>query len=118
MIAIMGPPPLSFLERCGEKAGQYWDKDGQSIDCYIGESCNPLTLQLGTWKNLAPIPDTSLEQMDQRSEGEEKEKFLEFMRKMLQWDPKDREDSEGLYWDEWLLADLIESGEVGFVSED
>jgi hypothetical protein len=33
---------------------------------------------------------------------------------MLQWNPEDREDSEGVYWDEWLLADLIESGEVGW----
>lgn len=67
---------------------------------------------------MAPIPDTDLEQMDQRLKGEEKEKFLVFTRKMLQWDPEDREDSEGLYWDEWLLADLIESGEVGYVSPE
>lgn len=38
------------------------------------------------------------------------------MRKMLQWDPEDRQDSESIYWDEWLLADLIESGEI--VRED
>lgn len=62
---------------------------------------------------MAPIPDTSLERMEQRLEGEEKELFLVFMRKMLQWEPEDRQDSEGVYWDEWLLADLIESGEVG-----
>lgn len=41
---------------------------------------------------------------------------MAFMRKMLQWNPEDRHDSESLYWDEWLLADLIESGEV--VTED
>jgi hypothetical protein len=35
------------------------------------------------------------------------------MRKTLQWNLEDRHDSEGVYWDEWLLADLIESGEVG-----
>ena len=51
--------------------------------------------------------------MDQRLEGEEKQQFIAFMRKMLQWNPEHRQDSEGLYWDEWLLADLIESGEVG-----
>ncbi|KAH9822018.1 protein kinase [Teratosphaeria destructans] len=93
MIAIMGPPPLSFLQRCGPKAEQYWDKDG-------------------TWNNAAPVPDTNLEQMDQRLEGEEKARFLEFMRKMLRWDPEERHDCDALYWDEWLLADLIESGEV------
>lgn len=51
--------------------------------------------------------------MDQKLEGEEKQKFIAFMRKMLQWNPEDRQDNEGVYWDEWLLADLIESGEVG-----
>jgi hypothetical protein len=62
---------------------------------------------------LAPIPDTSLERIDQKLEGEEKQQFVAFMRKVLQWNPEDRQDSEGVYWDEWLLADLIESGEVG-----
>lgn len=50
--------------------------------------------------------------MAQKLEGEEKQLFMGFMRKLLQWDPQDRQDSDGLYWDEWLLADLIESGEV------
>ena len=31
MISIMGPPPLEFLRRCGEKADQYWEKDGKCI---------------------------------------------------------------------------------------
>ncbi|KAF2452533.1 kinase-like domain-containing protein [Lineolata rhizophorae] len=83
MISIMAPPPLDFLRQCGEKADQYWDKNG-------------------TWKNLAPIPDTSLERMDQRLEGEEKQRFIAFVGK-----------TEGVYWNEWLLADLIESGEIG-----
>jgi hypothetical protein len=29
MIAVMGPPPLDFLRQCGDKADQYWDKNGQ-----------------------------------------------------------------------------------------
>ncbi|KAF2720415.1 kinase-like protein [Polychaeton citri CBS 116435] len=93
MIAIMGPPSLDFLRQCGKKADQYWEKN-----------C--------TWKNLVPIPDTSLERMHMTLEGEEKQEFIAFMRKMLQWNPEDRQDSEGVYWDEWLLADLIESREV------
>ncbi|KAI6911462.1 kinase-like protein [Hortaea werneckii] len=93
MISLLGPPPLKFLQRCGEKADQYWDRNGN-------------------WKNLVPTPETSLEHMDQRLEGEEKAQFMSFMRKMLQWDPEDRQDSESIYWDEWLLADLIESGEI------
>jgi hypothetical protein len=71
----------------------------------------------GTWKNLAPIPHTSLELLEQRLEGEEKQLFLTFMREMLQWDPQDRQDSEQVYWDEWFLADLIASGEVFAMTE-
>ena len=48
-----------------------------------------------------------------RLEGEEKQQFITFMRKMLQWNPEHRQSSEDVYWDEWLLADLIASGEVG-----
>ena len=51
--------------------------------------------------------------MDQKLEGEEKQQFITFMRKMLQWNPEDRQDTEGIYWDEWFLADLIESREIG-----
>lgn len=38
------------------------------------------------------------------------------MRKMLQWKPEDRSDIQDIFMDEWLLADLIETGEV--VRED
>jgi len=34
------------------------------------------------------------------------------MRKMLKWKPEERGDCHDVFWDEWLLADLIESGEV------
>lgn len=29
MISLLGPPPLDFLRQCGEKADQYWEKNGQ-----------------------------------------------------------------------------------------
>lgn len=92
MTAIMGPPPLNFLQR-SEKSKKFWDERGN----WIGE---------------APIPDLSLKGAEKRLEGEEKELFLQFMRKMLQWKPEDRKDLEDVFMDEWLLADLIESGEV------
>lgn len=38
------------------------------------------------------------------------------MRKMLQWKPEDRSGWKDIFFDEWLLADLIESGEI--VRED
>lgn len=57
-----------------------------------------------------PIPDTSLEAAELRLEGREKRLFLHFLRKMLQWRPEDRSGLHDIFFDEWLLADLIESG--------
>jgi hypothetical protein len=54
----------------------------------------------------------SLEASEVRLQGTEKELFLIFIRKMLQWRPEDRGDIQDVFMDEWLLADLIESGEV------
>jgi hypothetical protein len=66
----------------------------------------------GAWKGSVPIPQMSLETSEVRLQGNEKELFLAFLRKMLQWRPEDRSDIQDVFMDEWLLADLIESGEV------
>ena len=44
--------------------------------------------------------------------GEEKALFLKFLNKMLQWKPEDRKSIREIIEDEWLLADLIEDGQV------
>lgn len=44
----------------------------------------------------------SLEAREERFEGEKKEKFLNFIRSMLQWDPKDRLTARELLDDPWL----------------
>lgn len=59
-----------------------------------------------------PIPEMSLEVAETRLGGQEKELFLNFFKKMLQWKPEDRSDIQDIFMDEWLLADLIEAGEV------
>jgi len=59
-----------------------------------------------------PIPDVGLESSERRLQGEDKKLFLIFMRKMLQWKPEDRADCKGVFFDEWLLADLIASGQI------
>lgn len=58
------------------------------------------------------MPDVSLDTVEHRLNGEEKQELLNFMRKMLQWGLKDRCDLHDIFMDEWLLADLIESGEL------
>jgi hypothetical protein len=66
----------------------------------------------GTWKGTIPIPQKTLESSEARLQGEEKELFLVFIRKMLQWKPEDRCAIEDLFTDEWFCADLIRSGKV------
>lgn len=60
----------------------------------------------GKWKGEARIPDVTLETAEQRLEGEEKDDFLVFMRKMLQWQPETRGSCRDIFYDEWLLADV------------
>lgn len=92
MTAVLGPPPQEFLEM-STRSEKFWDRNGH-------------------WKGSTPIPDLTLESAEQRLEGEEKAHFLAFMRKMIQWKPEDRSSIEDIFMDEWLLADLIESGEI------
>lgn len=109
MVAIMGPPPLDFLQR-SKKSKQFWDEKGISNTLLPGLQI--LTHHRGNWIGHVPIPAKSLESSDARLQGEEKELFLIFIRKMLRWRPEDRSDIQDLFTDEWFCADLIESGDV------
>ncbi|CAD0083647.1 unnamed protein product, partial [Aureobasidium vineae] len=82
MVAILGNPPPDFLAG-SKKSAEYWDQDGISLD-----SC------------------------EQRLSGVDRKKFLTFMRKMLHWKPEDRSGWQDIFFDEWMVADLIESGEI------
>ncbi|KAK5700538.1 hypothetical protein LTR97_005055 [Elasticomyces elasticus] len=114
MVALLGPPSLDFLER-SENSWKYWSRDGRfyesarsSVDFHM-RTWNGI----GTWKSHVPIPgDISLEAAEQRLEGEEKQLFLIWLRKMLLWRPEDRASSQDVFFDEWLCADLLASGEV------
>lgn len=98
MIALLGPPPLDFIQ-ASAKSASFWDDAGR-------------------WVSDVPIPDRSLGSLEWRSEGNEKKLFLSFIRKMLQWRPEDRGGILDIFWDEWLLADLIESGEIKLPLKD
>jgi phage pi2 protein 07 len=57
----------------------------------------------GQWKADVEIPeDRSLEKSEEYLEGKNKEMFLKFMRKMLQWRPEDRQTAKQLLEDPWL----------------
>jgi serine/threonine-protein kinase SRPK3 len=59
----------------------------------------------GQWRGEIPIPSaTSLEESEENFKGSDQRAFLEFMRKMLQWRPEDRQTAGQLLQDPWLNA--------------
>ncbi|KZF26273.1 kinase-like protein [Xylona heveae TC161] len=82
MMAMIGPPPLSFLRR-RDQSCRYWDHSGN-------------------WKGPVEVPDLTLEDSEEYLEGENMETFLRFMQKMLRWDPRDRQSARELLTDPWL----------------
>ena len=57
----------------------------------------------GQWRGAVLVPNpTSLEESEENLEGSNKEAFLRFMRKMLQWRPEERQTASQLLEDEWL----------------
>ena len=82
MHAILGPPPLDYLQRT-KSSWEYFKADG-------------------TWKATALVPNISLETMERRLSGDNKARFLNFIRKMLQWLPERRHTAKQLLEDPWL----------------
>lgn len=57
----------------------------------------------GKWRNEVPIPEsTTLEENECFLEGENKDKFIKFVKAMLQWRPEDRKTAKELLQDPWL----------------
>ncbi|KFY69139.1 hypothetical protein V496_00518 [Pseudogymnoascus sp. VKM F-4515 (FW-2607)] len=87
MVAYMGPPPIDFLHH-SEESWSYFDKQGNLLD----PPDMPASL--------------SLESSEENLEGRRKELFLQFMRKMLQWVPEDRQSAAELLHDPWLNDEM------------
>jgi hypothetical protein len=63
-----------------------------------------LTHFQGKWKGPVDIPAMSLEDSEENLEGKNKALFLQFMRKMLQWEPEKRKSARELLEDPWLMG--------------
>nr|POE71817.1 serine/threonine-protein kinase srpk [Quercus suber] len=110
MVSVLGPPPQDFLRR-SSRCEKYWDQNG--IMTAKARPILALTNDItGNWIGNVAIPDRSLHKMEKRLASEVKTDFLEFMRKMLKWKPEDRSDCNDIFFSEWLVADLIESGQI------
>ncbi|KKK13213.1 hypothetical protein ARAM_000564 [Aspergillus rambellii] len=88
LVALLGPPPPEFREQ-RHLSSVFWDESG-------------------TWKEVAPIPDITIETLAEKVKGEDKEGFLRWLRMALQWNPKDRPTALELLYDEWLMKGLGE----------
>lgn len=85
MVALLGPPPKEFVDRSEtDRPWQWFDRES------------------GSWKGAAEIPSTSLEEVEEKLEGDDKAQFLRFVRKMLKWKPEERESARELLKDSWL----------------
>ncbi|EGP91784.1 unnamed protein product [Zymoseptoria tritici ST99CH_3D7] len=88
IIALLGPPPAILLARANLRS-KFFSEQGEFV------ASGPLP---------APRP---LEQRETSIQGggdvEDRECFLRFMRKMLQWEPEKRSTARRLADDEWIL---------------
>jgi len=80
--AILGPPPMEYLQRSKTSREHFTDGD--------------------SWKAAVPIPDVSFETMERRLHGDNKSQLLDFIRRMLQWRPEERHTAKQLLDDPWL----------------
>jgi serine/threonine protein kinase len=83
MVRILGPPPLDFLRR-SPKSQKYWD-------------------DAGDWKGVVPLPPpATLESLVTSLQGRSKDDFLDFIRGMLQWEPRKRTSTGHAWSHPWI----------------
>ncbi|RDH27928.1 kinase-like domain-containing protein [Aspergillus welwitschiae] len=84
MIALMGPPPKKMVQN-SDYAPKFFDGEGN-------------------WKGAVEIPSISLEQLEGNLEGKSQQLFLQFLRKILKWNAKERQSARELLSDSWLQS--------------
>ncbi|KAJ5609440.1 hypothetical protein N7528_010007, partial [Penicillium herquei] len=89
MIRLLGPPPPSLLARGDPSLTRKFFSEE-------GSFCAGIPVQ----------EHTPLEERETTLEGQEKEKFLCLVRKMLQWEPGKRSSAKELEEDEWVQTEL------------
>ncbi|KAL3472249.1 kinase-like domain-containing protein [Aspergillus californicus] len=89
MINLLGPPPASLLARGADSEKFFFLDSGEFREKSL----------------LKPL--TPLEARETTLEGEEdRESFLRFMRRMLQWEPEKRSTAKELAEDEWIQTSM------------
>ncbi|KJX97122.1 protein kinase [Zymoseptoria brevis] len=92
-ISLMGPPPLWMIQQSEDPV----------IPTFFDDQ--------GRWTADLPIPKRSFEDIVTVIEpGEEKDQFIEFLKKIFTWDTVQRANSYELLQDEWLTGPLRAQG--------
>lgn len=104
IIAVLGSPPPDFMAR-GLLRSKFFSEKGEFSSFFPDASDIDLCCYSGKFQAGIDVPPpVSLEELETNLEGSEKELFLRFVRKMLQWDPQRRQTAKQLLEDEWLKA--------------
>ncbi|KAJ6014554.1 hypothetical protein N7540_009145 [Penicillium herquei] len=84
MVALIGSPAAEFTKR-SETTKQCFDHNGNWIA-----------------HEDAIVPPASMESLEKRLSGPEKEQFISFLKSMLRWLPEERKTAKQLLDDPWL----------------
>ena len=80
--------------------GRCTERSDRTLTCPLTNSSHP-----GEYIGGIPLPESiSLEERETtlKDQVEDREAFLQLMRKMLQWEPEKRSSAKELLEDEWL----------------
>ncbi|KIH93985.1 protein kinase [Sporothrix brasiliensis 5110] len=84
MVALLGPPPIEFLNRKTSETSKYWDDQGN-------------------WIGSPAVPEgVSFETLAKKLQGNEKTAFVDFVRSLLRWLPEDRPLSVQAFSHPWV----------------
>ncbi|KAJ5732598.1 hypothetical protein N7493_004079 [Penicillium malachiteum] len=84
MVALIGSPSVEFIKR-SEPTEQCFDNKGNWVA-----------------HGDAIVPQVSLDSLEKRLSGSEKEQFISFLKSMLRWLPEERKTAKQLLDDPWL----------------
>ena len=106
--ALLGPPPRELLN-AGRRTAKFYTPEGNFIPIYAPQRLSwRLFLNLymtGNHKHHDLMPASfNFEDALSQVKGEEKKKFIDFVRRMIKWRPEERSTAKELLNDPYLRS--------------